>query len=118
MVPVSNARYALNAANARWGSLYDAFYGTDIIARDGDLAPGKGYNAARGAAVVGLTELEIDSTGAADVVSGALAWHAFVPTGVPTVQARPGAAVLTLAGMDSVVEKGAVVSTFAFTTIV
>jgi len=64
VVPLLNARFALNAANARWGSLYDALYGTDAIERTGELAPGKEFNPARAAAVVSFGREFLDEIAA------------------------------------------------------
>jgi malate synthase len=89
VVPVMNARYALNAANARWGSLYDALYGTDAIAEDGGATRGASYNPVRGAKVVARGRALLDQ--AAPLTDGS---HAEATA----YAIRNGALAVTLAG--------------------
>ena len=104
VVPVMNARFALNAANARWGSLYDAFYGTDIIPESPGREKGTSYNPARGELVIERAAQELDAVVPLDGAS-----HAEV-TGYEIVADDGGYALRanTKAGSTTLADAGAV----------
>jgi len=92
VVPLTNARFALNAVNARWGSLYDALYGTDAIPDDDGAARGKAYNPVRGALAVARGRALLDGAAPLAVGSHADAVAYTVRNGALSVQLAAGAA--------------------------
>jgi malate synthase len=86
VVPITNARYALNAANARWGSLYDCLYGTDAM---GSLPPSGGYERGRGARVVARARVFLDEFFPIDGASHADVRRYFVKDGVLLIDDMP-----------------------------
>ncbi|EMT45752.1 malate synthase G [Anoxybacillus flavithermus] len=90
VVPITNARYALNAANARWGSLYDALYGTDVISEEDGAERGKGYNPIRGEKVIDYVRAFLDEAVPLCGYSHKDAVQYAVVNGVLTVTTRDG----------------------------
>lgn len=92
VVPITNARYALNAANARWGSLYDALYGTDVISEEDGAERIKGYNPVRGEKVIAYVRTFLDETVPLRGYSHKDAVQYAVVNGVLTVTVKDGQA--------------------------
>ena len=95
VVPVMNARYALNAANARWGSLYDALYGTDVIPEESGKEKGDSYNPVRGAAVIARARALLDERAPLRTASWSDVTGLLILDGVLHVDTRSGRTELT-----------------------